>query len=182
MTTALKASQNDMTMVLKAIRFATIKHQGQYRKVSGKEYVTHVIAVSYIVAAFKSSKYFVALICAAILHDILEDTDTTFIELATEFSPMIASIVLELTNDEVQITLLGKLEYQKKKLVGMSSYALVIKLADRLNNISDNPTLKMINETIELMDHLRKNRKLTNTQKALMADIYAECQKALQKL
>lgn len=170
-----------MTNVLKAIKYAKEKHHGQFRKVSGAEYITHPIAVSYIVAAFKKSKHLDALLCAAILHDVLEDTNATFIELVIEFSPMIASIVLELTNDKKQILMYGKLEYQKKKLVGMSSYALVIKLADRLNNVSDSPSDKMIDETIILMDYMRKNRKLSNTHKILIKDIYATCKEHISK-
>lgn len=164
-----------MKLVLKALKFATQKHQGQVRKGSGLDYVTHTIAVSYILAAFKRSKHFEELIVAAILHDTLEDTDTTFIELATEFTPLVASLVLELSNDEEQIKLLGKLAYHKKKLVGMSSYGLVIKLADRLHNVSDQPTEKMVIETIELMEHLKENRRLSGTQFKLVEEILRVC-------
>ena len=72
--------------------------------------------------------------------------------------------MLELSNDVDAIKQVGKLEYQKKKLVGMSSYGLVIKLADRLHNVSDFPTNKMITDTIELIEFLTKVRKLSISQ------------------
>lgn len=164
-----------MSLILKAIQFAKLKHQGQIRKVSGVEYVTHPITVSYLVASYKKSKRIEELIVASILHDTLEDTNTNFIELASEFTPLVAALVLELSNDPEQIKLVGKLEYQKKKMIGMSSYALVIKLADRLHNISDSPTIHMIDDTIELMAHLRQNRKLSKSHKAIMVDISNIC-------
>lgn len=164
-----------MTQILKALEFCKRKHAGQTRKGSGHAYATHPISVSYIVAAYKRSKHLDEILIASLLHDTLEDTETTFVEIATKFSPLVASLVLELSNDEVEIAKLGKLEYQKKKLVGMSSYALVIKLGDRLHNVSDHPTAKMILETIELMNYLQKNRKLSKTHKAIIQDIMKIC-------
>lgn len=169
-----------MSMVLKAIQFGINKHQGQTRKVSGADYISHPITVSYLVTTYKKSKRLDELVVAAILHDTLEDTNTSFIELASEFTPLVASLVLELTNDQNQIDICGKLEYQKKKLVGMSSYGLIIKLVDRLHNISDFPTDRMIGETIFLMTHLQKNRKLSKTHKTIIKDILILCkQKSL---
>ena len=164
-----------MTLILKALNFAKRKHAGQVRKGSGAAYVTHPVAVSYLVAAYKRSKHLDEMLVAAILHDCLEDTKTTFVELVKEFTPLVASLVLELSNDPAEIKKVGKLEYQKKKLVGMSSYGLVIKLADRLHNISDQPTMKMILDTMDLMAYLMKNRKLSKTHKALVADILKIC-------
>lgn len=164
-----------MDLVLKAYRFGDTKHKGQVRKVSGSDYISHPIAVSYIVATHKKSKHLEELIAAAILHDTLEDTDTTFEELVREFTPLIASLVFELTNDEVILGVYGKLEYQKKKLVGMSSYGLVLKLADRLHNVSDHPSSKVKSDTLDLMWFLANNRKLTNTQKTLVKKIMEVC-------
>jgi len=164
-----------MTKILKALEFAKQKHTGQVRKCSGADYVTHTIAVSYIVAAYKQSKHIDDLLIAALLHDTLEDTDTTFVELAVNFGPLVASLVLELTNDVTTIKQVGKLEYQKKKVVGVSNYGLIIKLADRLHNVSDQPSQKMIVDTLELMNYLSINRKLTKTQKRLVAEIKNVC-------
>ncbi|HET8686436.1 MAG TPA: HD domain-containing protein [Methanosarcina sp.] len=160
-----------MKMILKAINFANARHEGQVRKGSGDPYITHPVAVSYILASFKKSKKMEELLAACILHDTLEDTQTNFVELATEFSPLVASLVFELTNDEEEIAKIGKMEYQKKKLLGLSNYGLLIKLADRLHNISDNPTKKMLDDTICILHHLVENRKLTKTQSLMVEEI-----------
>lgn len=162
-------------MLLDAIQFANEKHAGQVRKGSGDPYISHPIAVSYLVAAFKSSRRLVELLVAAIVHDCLEDTDTTFEELVLKFSPLVASLALELKNDDAEITRVGKLAYHIKKMLGMSSYALIIKLADRLHNISDNPSEKMVTDTLTLMQHLRDGRKLTRTQLDMVDAIEALC-------
>jgi (p)ppGpp synthase/HD superfamily hydrolase len=162
-------------MLLDAIEFANERHAGQKRKGSGDPYVTHTIAVSYLVAAFKRSSKLVELLVAAILHDCFEDTDATFEEVARRFTPLVASLVLELSNDEEKIAAVGKLAYQTKKMMGMSNYALVIKLCDRLHNVSDNPTEKMVGDTLVLMASLREGRKLSRTQLDLVHAIEQMC-------
>lgn len=162
----------------RALDFAANKHDGQTRKATGAPYIEHPKSVAEIVKKYKESKYESELVAASLCHDTLEDTETTFVELANNFGPMVASLVNELTNDPKAIEQYGKLEYHKKKLVALSSYGLVIKLADRLHNINDHPTSKMIDDTVELMDHLEKNRMLTETQKKLMQDIVDSCKKS----
>lgn len=157
--------------MFKALQFAILKHNGQIRKVSKKPYVTHPIEVCQLVQKYKVSKKIDALIDASLCHDLLEDTDTTFVELATEFSPLVASLVLELTSDSTMIEQIGKKEYLKKKMLGMSNYALVIKLCDRLSNIMDNPTQKMLEDTKEIISYLQYNRKLSNTQLNIIHDM-----------
>lgn len=164
-----------MQMLHEATLFATRKHKGQARKGTGAPYVTHPVAVSIIVAAYKRSKRLEELLVAAVLHDVMEDTPTTFAELARRFSPFVAALVLELTNDPIAIAALGKLEYQTRKMIGMSSYALVIKLADRLHNISDNPSTQMVADTLTLIQRLRKARKLSKTQTRLANEIVRRC-------
>lgn len=168
----------NIPLVLKAIRFANKHHQGQVRRGSGDPYYYHPIAVALILVAYKNSKNLVLLICAAILHDTIEDTKLTFEKIVKEFGKLVASLVLELTNDEKEIMRIGKLAYHKKKFVGMSSYGLYIKLADRLHNISDNPSATMISETLELMTHLMKHRKLTKGQRGMVQEIIRLCNEA----
>jgi len=69
-----------MSKILSAIEWANKKHEGQTRKGSGVPYITHPIAVSYILASFKKSKKIEDLIIAAIAHDTLEDNKATFNE------------------------------------------------------------------------------------------------------
>ena len=158
-------------MLEKSIKFATEKHSGQFRKISGKPYVTHPIEVSLLVSKFKTSKKIQESQAAAVLHDTLEDTNTSFQELAVEFSPLVASLVLELTSDAAMIQKITKKEYLKKKMLGMSSYGLVIKLCDRLSNIQDHPTDKARLDTREIIDYLKVNRKLSKTHKQIIKQI-----------
>ena len=162
-------------MILKAIEFATKKHEGQSRKGSGEPYIVHPIMVSYILAQYKQSKNIEELVCAALLHDTLEDTETTFDEIVNEFTPLVASLVMELTSDEVLIKQIGKNEYLKIKLCGISNYGLILKFADRLGNISDNPSDQMLIDTVDLITHIRKNRKLTASQAAIAMEIMDKC-------
>lgn len=164
-----------MKKVLKAIEFANVKHAGQVRRVSNEPYITHPMAVMILLVAYKpKSKNLNALLCAGILHDVLEDTDTTFEELVENFGGMIASLVLELTNDEKEIERLGKNEYLKIKLRGLSSYALTIKLIDRLVNLRDNPKESYKADTYTLLVELQRKRKLSKTQKKVAKDIFLE--------
>lgn len=162
-----------MLMVLKAIRLAEAWHAGQVRKGSNLPYVTHPVAVSYLLAKYKLSHRLEELLVAAILHDVMEDCGVSYEELEREFGTLVASLVQELTNDPAEIARVGKLEYQSAKLLTMSSWGLVLKLVDRLNNISDQPTAKMIHDTLELMARLRTYRPLTRTQQRIVADIEA---------
>ncbi|GBG14445.1 guanosine-3',5'-bis(Diphosphate) 3'-pyrophosphohydrolase [Novimethylophilus kurashikiensis] len=164
-----------MQEVLDALQFAKQRHKGQVRRGSGEPYITHPVAVSYLVAAYKRSKRLRELIVAAMLHDVVEDTSTTIEEISRRFGVFVASLVLELTNDKEEILRHGKLEYQSKKLLSISGYALVIKLADRLHNISDAPTPKMVRDTLVLIERLRAGRKLTKTQEAMVSDLESLC-------
>lgn len=163
-------------VVFSALKFALQRHAGQTRRSTNLPYITHPIAVSYLVAQFKRSKHLPELVAAAILHDVLEDTPTTFQELAEQFTPLVASLVLELTSDPDAITRIGKLEYLKAKMTGMSSYGLTIKLADRLHNISDRPTAKMVRDTLDILAHLQATRRLTGPQTTLVERITTICE------
>jgi (p)ppGpp synthase/HD superfamily hydrolase len=160
-----------MKMLRKALKFAAEKHKSQTRKVSDLPYIVHPFEVSLIISKYKDSKRIEELMVASILHDTLEDTSTNFVELSTEFTPLVAALVLELTNDNNEIKSIGKNEYLKKKMVGLSNYALVIKLADRLSNISDSPSKKYVEDTIELIQHLQEKRHLSGSQKLIIEEI-----------
>jgi hypothetical protein len=162
-------------MILKAINFATSKHEGKKRKGSGEPYIVHSIMVSYILAEYKQSKNIEELVCAALLHDTLEETETTFNEIVNEFTPLVASLVMELTSDGALIKQIGKNEYLKIKLCGISNYGLILKFADLLGHISYNPSIKMVDDAIDLINHVRKNRKLTSAQESIAMDILAKC-------
>lgn len=158
-------------LIFKAIKYATSKHRGQKRKVSGADYITHPILVSYLAASYKKSKALETLICAAILHDTVEDTKATYAQILRLFGMSIASLVFELTSDPVALKKMGKLEYLKSHMAGMSSYALFLKLCDRLANLQDNPSTKQLEETSIILKHLRDCRRLSKSHLAVMAEI-----------
>ena len=159
-------------MILKAIKFAEKKHKGQTRKVSGKPYLIHPIMASYMLVKYKTSKHIEELIVAMLLHDTLEDTNTTFVEIAKKFTPLVASLVHELTNNNDEIEKVGKKVYLLKKMLGMSNYALVCKLIDTMVNIDDHPKPKYVSDTLSNLIELKQKRKLTKTQKKIWDDLY----------
>lgn len=118
----------------KALKFAKEKHDGQIRKNSGESYVNHCIRVSETVKNYSSDE---KLAIVALLHDTLEDTQTTFEELKEEFGTDIAWMVQSLTNDPNAIHELGKTEYLIHKVRDLGMDELLIKLADRLDNTND---------------------------------------------
>ena len=169
-------------LVVKAISFAAEKHKGQERRGSGLPYVTHPIIVMELAQKYKGySKHINEIKCAALLHDVLEDTTCTYLELEREFGPLVATIVMELTSDDVLIKEIGKNEYLKQKMIKMSKYAFILKLLDRYSNIIDGPTKKYVNNTLEMMDFLKTNRvDITDKQIKIIGDIENACYKFLE--
>lgn len=160
----------------KALKFAYIKHQNQKRK-NGEDYIVHPIAVAKNVKMYKKSHNINNLLAAAYLHDTLEDTNTNYYELISYFGFNIASLVLELTNDEDIKQELGKTKYLCYKLKNMTSWALTIKLCDRLDNVKDliNADIDFKNrykkETNDIIKYIINNRKLSNTQLRIIQEI-----------
>lgn len=157
-----------------ALNFATQAHAGQERA-GGGPYISHPIRVAQHVEQWKKSHNLDALISAAYLHDTLEDTDTTHEALHDLFGGLVASLVKELTSDKTQVQQMGKKNYLAQKMAAMSSYALVIKLADRLDNVRDITTArtpqwraKYAAETNHILDYIEKNRVLTGTHQKLI--------------
>ena len=129
----------DETLLNKAYIFS-IKAHGEQMRHSGDPYYAHPIEVAGILAGLHLD---VASICTALLHDVLEDTDTTYDELATEFSPEIAQLVqgvtklgnLELTPNATRET--AQAENFQKFVLAMSKdvRVLLVKMCDRLHNM-----------------------------------------------
>lgn len=149
----------DYKILKKALKYATLAHKGKERRISRLPYISHPFIVSLLLKDFLSytSKYKNkdAMIIVAILHDVLEDTSATYINLVDNFGLYIANLVLDLTNDELLIKSIGKLEYLKQKMITMEKEAFLIKLVDRLHNITDNPSFTYIVDTVELMQFLK---------------------------
>lgn len=166
-------------IIEKAIIFAQDKHKGQVRK-DGTPYITHPLRVSGIVEKFKKSHKIDELMAAAILHDTLEDTNTGISELRENFGELVTLLVVELTSDKFKSNSEGKAKYLSEKMSSskkVSDWALTIKLADRLDNVSDLPNAnsdfakRYKTETENILISLEKNRKLSNTQKEIIKEI-----------
>jgi len=173
-------------MIEKALKFAEMKHRGQKRTYSKTPYIEHPIRVAQIVKDYKKSHKINELISAAILHDTLEDTNTTEHELKNLFGELVTSLVKQLTSSENKKKKMGKPEYLAQVMSDprkMDSWALVIKLADRYDNIltlrdnnlyekKDREFMKRYcDETEFILKNIKQHRVLTDTQRRLMGAI-----------
>jgi len=167
---------NEKINIDEVLEFAKERHKGQLRA-DGQEYITHPIRVKQLVTKFKPSKNQNVLEAGALLHDILEDTYTSYRELQDRFGEIVASLVMEVTSSAFMPKLVGKQIYLAHKMQYMSSYALIIKLADRLDNICDLKGLprerikKTFFDTIYMINYIETKRILTEAQSNLVAAI-----------
>ena len=146
-------------IITKAYNYAIANHGDQKRK-SGEPYIIHPLQVAYTLADMGLDD---ATICAAILHDVIEDTDATYDDLVKEFSEEVAEMV-------DGVTKLGKLNYTTLKEQQVEDYrkmflamgkdirVILIKLADRLHNMR---TLK----------YLTRDRQIANAKETI--ELYA---------
>jgi len=162
---------------IKSLRYATKSHAGQSRS-DGSAYIEHPKRVARLLRQHKTSKNLSQLIQAAYLHDTIEDTDTTHDDLHKMFGGLVASLVQELTSDKEEISKIGKTEYLSQKMAKMTSYALAIKLADRLDNVRDITTAKTPEwriryraETLGILKRLESDRVLSASHRKLIASI-----------
>ena len=129
-------SEDAMELLRKAYHFADKAHAGQQRK-SGEPFIAHPIEVALILADLRMD---VDTLCAALLHDTVEDTDVTVEQVAEDFNPEIAQLVQGVTKI-TQIAVESLTDEQaatiRKMFVAMSKdiRVIVIKLADRLHNM-----------------------------------------------
>jgi guanosine-3',5'-bis(diphosphate) 3'-pyrophosphohydrolase len=124
----------DLSLVERAFHTAERYHREQRRK-SGDAYITHPLAVTTILAELGMTE---ATLCAALLHDTVEDTAYTLKELTKDFGEEIALLVDGCTKvDKIKYGESAKSDTIRKMVVAMSRdiRVLVIKLADRLHNM-----------------------------------------------
>ena len=130
------ASAPDLALVLRALAFAAHKHRDQRRKDAGASpYINHPIAVAGVLAE-EGGVTDVVVLSAALLHDTLEDTDTSITELREAFGERIAAIVAEVSDD----TSLPKAARKRLQVAGaadLSPEARLVKLADKICNLRD---------------------------------------------
>ena len=151
--------KSDSKLIKKAYDFA-VKYHGDQKRKSGELYITHPLNVAYILSTLELDD---ETICAALLHDVVEDTPATNQDLIDNFGETIAVMVSGVTK-------LGKIEYTTIEEEQVENYrkmflamgkdirVILIKLADRLHNMR---TLK----------YLSRDRQLAISQETM--DLYA---------
>ena len=128
--------QYDLSKIITAYEFAAKAHEGQFRS-SGQPYIIHPLAVAYILLELGMDT---DTICAAMLHDVVEDTPVTLDEVKKRFGQDVAMLVDGVTKLN-QVPIFNKEEQQaenvRKMLLAMSQdiRVIIIKLADRLHNM-----------------------------------------------
>ena len=149
----------EIDLVWRAYRLSNKAHEGQKRS-SGEDYISHPVSVACIAAKFHLDA---ASIQAALLHDVVEDTQVTLEDIATQFSPQVAKIVEGLSKlDKIHFNdaTHAQAENFRKMLLAMSQdvRVILIKLADRLHNM-------------QTLEHLKPEKRLRIAQETI--DIYS---------
>jgi guanosine-3',5'-bis(diphosphate) 3'-pyrophosphohydrolase len=128
--------KGELALLLRALAFAAHKHRDQRRKdAEASPYINHPIALADVLVN-EGGVSDIEVLCAALLHDTVEDTATTLEELEAVFNPRIARIVAEVTDDQN----LPKAERKRLQVAHagtLSPAAKLVKLADKICNLRD---------------------------------------------
>ena len=149
----------DNKLIMKAFNYANEKHKYQKRG-SGEPYIIHPINVAYILAEIGLDD---STICAALLHDVVEDTDTTHEDIVQNFGLEIADMVQGVTKlGNIQFATIEETQVENYRrmflAMGKDIRVILIKLADRLHNMR---TLK----------YIKRERQIANAKETL--ELYA---------
>ncbi len=156
---AAQRTDIDVGLVTRAFRFAAAAHEGQQRR-SGEPFITHPVGVAGICVGMRLDE---STIAAALLHDVVEDTDVALDAVREEFGEEIAALVdgvTKLTRVQFQTREQAEAENYRKMVVAMAEdvRVILVKLADRLHNL----------RTIE---YLGKQKQIQKSREAL--EVYA---------
>ncbi len=168
-------SNFDIEKFSEIIKFIMEAHGDKHRAFTKVPYWTHPIRTACLLMKFKESHKIDDLVIAALLHDTVEDTKVTLSDIALKYGTLVANLVSELTSDS--ITKEERIAYLSAKMIAMSSWALTIKLCDRLDNVCDfvfapDSFIKRYGEeTYEILYRLKKVRELSATQKRIIKEI-----------
>ncbi|MGY6255530.1 HD domain-containing protein [Paraburkholderia caledonica] len=125
-----------MNLLIKATAFAAYKHRNQRRKdADSSPYINHPIALADALANEGDVDDEIVLI-AAILHDTIEDTETSLEELVAQFGREVAEIVAEVTDDK-ELPKAERKRLQVEHAAHISGKAKLVKLADKICNLRD---------------------------------------------
>ena len=151
--------KREIDKVWEAYRFSEKAHSGQKRR-SGEAYISHPVSVACIAARFHLDSQSIQ---AALLHDVVEDTESTELEIETKFGKQVSTLVTGLSKlDKVEFQDANEAQAEnfRKMLLAMTQdvRVMLIKLSDRLHNM----------QTIQSLDERKKIRIAQET-----IDIYA---------
>ncbi len=127
---------SELGALVRAVAFAADKHRNQRRKdADASPYINHPIALASVLAN-EGGICDTTVLCAAVLHDTIEDTQTSAEELTMVFGPKVASVVLEVTDDKSLEKHIRK-QRQIEHAPHISTEAKLVKLADKICNLRD---------------------------------------------
>lgn len=124
---------DESSITTKALKFALKAHENQLRK-DGQPYVNHLIAVANMV---RKSGYDENYIAAAYLHDIVEDTKYTFLDVENNFGQFIMRLVKHATESDKKLPWKVRKQETIKKIETLSKKENIILLCDKIHNIED---------------------------------------------
>src|SRR6201984_1301790 len=153
------AGELDRELIVRAFTFAAKAHEGQQRR-SGEPFIMHPVGVAIICAGLRLDEETIA---AALLHDVVEDTEIDIATIRDEFGPEIAALVdgvTKLTRVQFQTREQAEAENYRKMVVAMAEdvRVILIKLADRLHNM-------------RAIEYLGKQKQIQKAKEAL--EVYA---------
>ena len=128
-------AKSEVGLLVRAAAFAAEQHRGQRRMGSGDPYVNHPLSVARRLVETGGVDDAITL-AAAMLHDVVEDTNASVDDVAARFGTEVASIVAQVSDDQE----LDKVERKREQIrqVGdLSPRAKLVKLADKLDNLTD---------------------------------------------
>lgn len=172
-------------LLLEAVAFAAEKHRHQRRKdADASPYINHPIALANLLK--REGVDDVAVLCAALLHDTIEDTNTTADELRVLFGEVITSVVLEVTDDK-DLDRAQRKRLQVEHAHAVSERAKLVKLADKICNVYDMVAAPPATWTIERKrEYLRWSKDVVDRLRgahpgleAIFDDVYAKGVRAL---
>jgi (p)ppGpp synthase/HD superfamily hydrolase len=151
-----------------ALDFATAAHTGQKRKYTGEDYIVHPMEVAEIV---KTVAYTPEMIAAALLHDVVEDTDVSLEDISIKFGPNIADLVCDLTDvsKPEDGNRAARKALDRAHTAQASAAAKTIKLADLISN------------SRSIVEFDPKFAKVYLKEKALLLDVLTEGDEILLK-
>src|SRR5438067_3461460 len=164
----------DVALVERAFAFSESAHRGQFRK-SGEPYITHPLAVASILSQWRLDAQGLA---AALLHDVMEDTTVTKVEIESSFGRPVAEMVDGVSKlDQIEFTTREEAQAEnfRKMLLAMARdvRVILVKLADRLHNmrtlgaVPPEKRRRVARETLDIYAPIAHRLGLNNTYREL---------------